>query len=213
MFKYLYVIAKNPLFSDLPKESLVSTLENLGAREKSYEKNEYIFMEGDPVRYIGIMLSGSALIMQEDYFGNRTIIDMLQPPQMFAEAFACAGVAEMPVSVVADSDCAVLLIEKSRLLTGEPTLLKNLLTIVSRRNIFLNQKLRHISKKTTREMLLSYLTDQATLHNSAEFDIPFDRQGLADYLGVERSAMSSELGKLVREGLIETRRSHFILKR
>ena len=213
MFKYLYVIAKNPLFSDLPKESLVSTLENLGAREKSYEKNEYIFMEGDPVRYIGIMLSGSALIMQEDYFGNRTIIDMLQPPQMFAEAFACAGVEEMPVSVVADSDCAVLLIEKSRLLTGEPALLKNLLTIVSRRNMFLNQKLRHISKKTTREMLLTYLTDQATLHNSAEFDIPFDRQGLADYLGVERSAMSAELGKLVREGLIETRRSHFILKR
>jgi CRP-like cAMP-binding protein len=157
-------------------------------------------------------------IYQDDYNGKRNIIAGLGPGTMFAEAFACAGVPELPVSVLAVTDCVILLLRADRLLepaAGEEALrgqmLRNLLAIVARKNVFLNQKLRIVAHKTTAEKLMAFLNEQARLHHAAEFAIPYDRQALADYLGVERSAMCAEIGKLQKAGVLETHKNRFKL--
>ncbi len=137
---------------------------------------------------------------------------------MFAEAFACAGIDTLPVDVYASSDVTIMLLNRDKILRPcseacnfHGKIIENLLQIVARKNIMLNQKLRYTSHKTTRDKLMAYLTDQAKIHQSPDFIIPFDRQGLADYLSVERSAMSAELSKLQKDGIIKTSRSHFTL--
>ena len=90
-------------------------------------------------------------------------------------------------------------------------LVKNLLTVVARQNIRLSSKIQVMSQRTTREKLMTYLLGQAKIAGKAEFTIPLDRQALADYLGVERSAMSAELSKLRKEGILDTKGSYFHL--
>ena len=137
---------------------------------------------------------------------------------MFAEAFACAGASELPVDILATGKAKILFLNRD-MLFGECSktcefhsfLIQNLLKIVACKNMLLNQKLSYSSHKTTGEKIMAYLSDQAKLHHSSEFTIPFDRQGLADYLGVERSAMSAEISKLQKQGKLITRRSYFKL--
>lgn len=207
-----------PLFEGMQEEELRQMLSCLGARVKRMEKDQVLFEEGGPARFVGIVLSGRVRVLREDYDGNRSILASIEPGQLFGEAFACAGVRALPVSVAAVSEGAVLLLDCRRVLTTcsgacrfHTRLIQNLLRVVAEKNLLLNQKIEFVSKRTTREKLLAYLRAQAKKSGSREFTIPYDRQGLADYLGVERSAMSAEIGKLRREGVLETRRSWFKL--
>lgn len=216
--KYGLLLQRNPLFHDIHPTDIPVMLNRLQATLKSYHKEEYIKFSGDPVDFIGLILLGKVHIVQDDYYGNRNITASITAGSLFAEAFACADTPCLPVDIVAAEDCTVMYLNSNILFHAcdggcqfHHILIKNLLGIVAGKNITLNQKLKYTSRKTTGEKLLAYLNDQAKLKKSNEFTISFNRQELADYLGVERSAMSAEIGKLVKLGVLETRRSYFKL--
>ena len=212
------ILTASALFSGIKKEDALSMMHCLGAERKRAFKGEYIFMEGDPAGRIGLVLTGSVRILRDSLDGSRSILSVAGPGSLFAEAIACAGVQEMPVSVEAQEDTDLLLLNVSKILTTcsnsccfHQSLIRNLLMVVAKKNLLMNRKLRILAHKTTREKLLAYLEEQAGASRSRSFYIPLDRQALADYLGVERSAMSAELGKLQREGILSTRKNYFEL--
>jgi CRP-like cAMP-binding protein len=220
MDEYIDLLKNISLFEKIASKDIPEMLACLKATMKKYKKNSFIKNEGDKADFIGIILEGTVHILHDDYNGKRTITAALGPCEMFAEAFVFADVPFLPVNVLAATDCVILFLDKQHILEHDENpckfhgqLMENLLKIVSRKNMMLNQKLRYISNKTTSEKLMAFLYDQAKLNHSNEFTIPYNRQALADYLGVERSAMSAEIGKLQKSGLIETRRSYFKLLR
>lgn len=184
---------------------------------KTYSKDEFIFMAGTTTEKMGIVLSGSIQIEQNDFWGNRTILDKIEAGGFFAETYAITGEPLM-VDVEVTEDCQIAFINIQQILNGNDVQAKMklsqiLVKICSKKNLVLSQKIMFTSSKKIRERLNAYLTYQSKINNSLEFDIPFDRQQLADYLNLERSAMSGELSKMVKEGLIETRKNHFVLKK
>lgn len=218
MKKYFNILRKCPLFNQIEDENLIALLGCLGAKIESFDKKYTIFAEGTPAKYIGIMLSGSAQIARMDYYGNRSILSGIEPSEIFAEAFACAEVCSLPVTVTANEPCEVMLIDCNHILHTctnncgfHQQLIFNLMKDLASKMIMFQQKIEVTSKRSTREKLIAYLTLQAKKTNSESFDIPFDRQELADYLEVDRSGLSAEISKLRREGVIENHRNHFVL--
>lgn len=218
MKEFLPVLAKCPLFDQIRPEELAPMLACLGARVSKYQKNQIMFEEGSPAKYVGIVLSGAAQIVREDYYGNRSIVARIEPTELFGESFACAGVTALPIRVVAAEDSEIMLIDCRRITVSctkacsfHSQIVFNLLKVVATKNLVFNQKIEIISRRTTREKLMAYLFSQAKLHGSSSFTIPYDRQSLADYLGVDRSAMSVEISKLRKDGVISCEKSHFEL--
>lgn len=200
-----------PLFRGLNEPELKSALDELGATTRRFTAGSVLLSVGERPKWLGILLSGRAEIGQEDFWGNRNLMAVLEPGELFAESFACTG-TPAGVSVTAREECEVLILNVSRLLSsGQRTIIANLVAALAGKNLRFHAKLTHMGQRTTREKLRSYLSAEARRQGSAEFDIPFDRQELADYLAVERSALSAELGRMRREGVLETRRSHFHL--
>ena len=211
-------LAACPLFEGVSREDRVAMLQCMQARAVDVAKGEAVFRAEGPAEYVGILLSGGVRVFREDFDGHRTIQAAVRPGDLFGETFACAGVERLPVSVEADRPSRVLLIRLRRIIETCPSacgfhnrVVMNLLKAMAAKNLLLNQKLEITSRRTTREKLLAYLSAQARAAGSDSFVIPFDRQGLADYLGVDRSALSAEIGKLRREGVIESDRSAFTL--
>jgi CRP-like cAMP-binding protein len=218
MEKYYDILDRCPLFDNIAREDYGVMLNCLGARVMGFGKDQEIFSEGDAAVYIGIVLSGAVQIVKEDYYGNRSILDRIEPGELFGESFACADGGPLPVSVVAEDACEIMLLGSRRITVScskacsfHSKLIFNLLKVVANRNLAFNRKLEILSKRTTRDKLMTYLMYEAKRQGSQAFTIPFDRQALADYLGVERSAMSAELGKLRREGVLTTNRNQFCL--
>ena len=216
MEKYLPILSKCDLFADIDPADIPGMLTCLGASVRSAGKNMEILAEGESAAFVGILLSGSAHIARQDYYGSRSIVGSVAPGELFAESFACAGVQAMPVSVIANEPCEVMFIHCRRITVGcsnacgfHSRLIYNLLGIVARRNLEFHQKLEITANRTTREKLMAYLLLQAKEKDTDTFEIPYDRQALADYLGVERSAMSAELSKLKKDGIIDFQRSRF----
>ena len=167
---------------------------------------------------MGLVLSGSILIIQEDLWGHRNIMTKVETGDSFAEPFAAIQDAILNISVVAEGDCELLMLNTNRLLTACPSacehhnkLIRNLVSVFAGKVLLFNEKITHMSKRTTREKLLSYLSSESLEQGSLSFDIPFNRQQLADYLCVERATMSVELSKLKKEGILDTKKNHFIL--
>ncbi|MGI6150341.1 MAG: Crp/Fnr family transcriptional regulator [Christensenellales bacterium] len=213
---FLPVLCNSLLFRGMDPKDLPFMLDCLNARRTRHARQGLILCEGERVSELGVVLSGQAQITKDDYMGNRTIIADLLPGDMFAEAYAFRRELPIPINVVSLTESEILWLDCGRI-TGicpqvcdfHTRLVENLLFIMASKNILLNRKIDHLSKRTTREKLLSYLSDQAFLQGSKEFDIPFNRQELADYLCVDRSAMSSELSRMQAEGLIRYQRNHF----
>lgn len=218
MKKYFAVLRKCPLFDQIEDEDLMAMLGCLGAKVESFDKKYTIFAEGTPAKHIGILLSGSAQIVQVDYYGNRSILNSIVPSEVFAEAFACAGVNSLPVTVTANEPCEVMLINCEHILHTcgnhcgfHQQLIFNLMKDLASKAILFQQKIEVTSKRSTREKLMAYLLMHAKKANSSSFDIPFDRQELADFLEVDRSGLSAEISKLRKEGILENNRKHFVL--
>lgn len=212
------VLNQCALFDGIRPEEREPMLGCLGARVVDAPKNSYLFREGDPAVQVGIVLEGCVQMVREDYYGNRSILARIEPAGLFGESFACADVEVFPVSAEAVEDSRVLLIDSRRITTTccnacdfHSRMIFNMLKVVANKNLVLNRKIEITSRRTTREKLMAYLLMQAKLHNSDTFTIPYDRQGLADYLEVERSAMSAEISKLRRDGIIECEKSVFRL--
>lgn len=219
MKNFFEILLKCPLFDGIEKSDLKSMIECLNGKTIDVMKGNPVFLEGTSARFFGVVLSGTVQVVREDYYGNRSIMTILKPGEIFAEAFSFAGLETMPVSVIAIRDSEVLLLDSRRVFTFcsnschfHSILLKNLLQVMAQKNLALSRKIRYMSQKSTKEKIMAYLLEQAKQNGSAEFVIPYDRQALADYLGVERSAMSAEISKLKKSGQIDTKGSWFCLK-
>lgn len=193
-------------------------LQCLSAIQRMYAKNSLVFAAGTPAESVGVVLSGRVDIVQEDFWGSASILARLEPGDLFGEAFSSAQVVSLPVSVIAVEDSEILLLDYQRILTTctgackfHDQLIANMLKVLAQKNIALTQKMEHLTRRTTREKLLSYLSTQALRAGSNAFTIPFNRQELSAYLAVDRSAMSSELGRMQREGLLTFDKNHFTL--
>ena len=219
MKDFFEILSKCPLFDGIEQSDLNAMIACLNGKTINVPKGSPVFLEGTPARFLGVVLSGTVQVIREDYYGNRSIMTCLQPGELFAEVFSFAGLETMPVSVIAVKDSEVLLLDCRRVLTScsnschfHNRLMKNLLQGMAQKNLALSQKIRYMSQKSTKEKLMAYFLDQAKQHGSTEFVIPYDRQALADYLGVERSAMSAEISKLKNSGRIDTKGSWISIK-
>lgn len=216
MKEYLNVLKNCPLFFNVSEENMIILLNCLGAKINCYDKKFTVFSEGDIAKYIGIILSGSVQIQQIDYYGNRTILDNITKGQIFAEEFACSGAIPLPVSAIATEHTEIMFVDCDHILhTCKNTcafhqqLIFNLIKGLANKTVSFHQKIGITSKRSTRDKLMSYLLIESKKAKSNAFDIPFDRQELADYLEVERSGLSAEISKLRNEGIIESNKNHF----
>ena len=216
MQQYLTQISHCPLFSHISDADILLALDLLNAKVIRTEKSAMILQQGTPSKVFGIVLEGSAQVISIDTAGNHTLVTTLHAGDLFAEAFAFSGIPFLPVSVVAAPDCTALLLDHSRMhmrrqseFRAHPILIANLLRIISSKNLQLNQKITILSQRTTRDKLMAYLLTQQRIAGASRFIIPLDRQELADYLCVERSAMSAEISRMKKAGLIACRKNEF----
>lgn len=215
---YTELLQKSPMFDGIAADDIPKLLSCLSASEHNFGRGEYIFMAGESAGGVGIVLSGGVNVVQEDFWGNRSILAHIEPGGMFGEALSCARVARLPVSVAATADSRIMLIDYAKIVSYCPStcqfhtrLIENMLGILAQKNVMLTEKMEFLSRRSTREKLLAYLSAQATKLGSASFSIPFSRQELADYLCVDRSAMSAELGKMARDGIVRFNKNKFEL--
>ena len=207
------------LFRGASEEEARAMLSCLGAVEKRYEKGAIILRAGERTENMGLVLSGSVNIETDDLWGNRSILGRAEPGQIFAETYACIPGEPLMVNAVADEKSDILLLNAARLTSTcesacahHNKLIRNLLQISAQKNLALSRRSLHTSPKSIRGRLLSYLSEQAKQHGSCQFTIPFNRQQLADYLNLDRSALSNELSKMRSDGLLTYEKSTFSLK-
>ena len=215
----LSVLRTSGIFSGISEEETEKMLHCLEVRPETFQKDEYILLAGDRVEAFGLVITGKVLIIQEDFWGNRNILAAVGAGHCFAETFACSPGAVLNVSVMAQTNVQVLFLNVKRILTTCPStfshhsrMIRNLLSELAEKNLRLNEKITHLGQRSRRAKILSYLSAEAQRHGSAEFDIAFSRQQLADYLSVDRSGLSMELSRMQEEGLLEYRKNHFVLK-
>lgn len=219
MKDFLSILRSSQLFSGISENELTSMLSCLGTRKEDFPKKAFVLRAGDTVDSIGIVLSGSVLIIQEDIWGNWNILSKAGPGQTFAAVYACAPGSRLNVSVIAETPVTVMFLNVKRILNVCPSacshhsrVIRNLLSELAEKNLRFNEKLTHMGQRTTRAKIMSYLSAEAQRLGKYEFDIPFSRQQLADYLGVERSGLSLELGKMKKDSLLDYHKNHFVLR-
>ena len=206
------------IFREMSEEEIATALEQLSANRKRYQKGASILQAGTTTDRMGLVLSGSVTIENNDIWGNKTILHYVGAGDIFAETYGLLAEVPLLVDVIANEDCQILFLRIGNLRTmasGESAwtnkLVINLLTISANKNLTLSRRSFHTSPKTIRGRVMSYLNSVAIQKGKREFDIPFDRQQMADYLNVERTALSKELAKMKADHLIDFRKNHFVL--
>lgn len=218
MKEYIPVLKRTKIFTGIDEEDIHSMLLCLGAVSKSYKKEEYVFHQGEFINSISILTSGKLHIQKDDYWGNRSIINIVEAGEMFGESYAVPGSEPIVNDVIAVCDSTVIFFDIRRLLNTcssscrfHSRTIQNLFFAISEKNKKLISKLGITSRRTTREKLIAYLSEEARKQNMSTFEIPFNRQQLADYLSVDRSAMSSELSKMRSDGMLTFHKNKFTL--
>ncbi len=218
MEKYIPILKRTQLFSGVGEEEIGAMLNCLQAKLCTYKKGEYVLRQGEHLDKILVIVGGKLHIQRDDYWGNRSIINMVSIGEMFGEAYVAPESGTLMNDVLAVEDSTVIFFDVKRIITVcsaacrfHSMVVQNLFFAISEKNRKLVQKLTFMTKRTTREKLIAYLSEEAKRQNSSEFSIPFNRQQLADFLSVDRSAMSNELCKMRDEGLIEFEKSCFKL--
>ncbi len=218
MNDYIPILKQTQLFAGVGEEEIAAMLTCLGARKGAFPKGAYVLRQGERIGSISVLVRGGVYIQRDDYWGNRSIVNRLGVGEMFGEAYAAPDSGAISNDVVAAEDCVVISFDVGRILTScshacrfHATVIQNLFFSLSEKNRMLMQKLGHMARRTTREKLISYLSEEAKRHRSSSFSIPFNRQQLADFLSVDRSAMSNELSKMRGEGLLTFEKNRFTL--
>lgn len=211
-------ISSTPLFCGMDVEETEGILSCLSVAAKTYEKKETVFHMGDTIASMGLVLSGAVNIVKHDVWGNQMILDHVQKGQVFGETYACLEGERLMAEVVAVEKTDILFLEAGRVIrtcsagcSFHSRLIHNLIDILARRNLTLTSKIDHITPRLIRDRVLSYLSSQAVRAGACSFQIPFNRQQLADYLSVDRSALSNELSKLEKEGILTFKKNDFVL--
>jgi CRP-like cAMP-binding protein len=206
------------LFDGLKIEEIEKLMACFRARSRKFEKDTYIFMENDETSAMGVVISGAVHVVRDDFWGNRTIIARIAAGDIFAESFACGKTGRLPFSVMAVERTEALFIHARKInaICAEACpfhtrVLNNMINELAVKNTTLIKKIQYITRRTTREKLISYLSERAREAGSPGFDIPFNREELAEFLSVDRSAMSAELGRMKTDGLLTFRKNHFTL--
>lgn len=218
MKKYLPVLKHTKLFAGVGDDDIITMLSCLGARLQDYQKGEYVLRQGEHLSNILLLAEGCLHIQKDDYWGNRSILGQIEVGEIFGEAYVAPESGTLLNDVIAVENSAIFFFDVKRIITTcssacrfHTMVVQNLFFAISEKNRSLVQKLDNISRRTTREKLISYLSEEAKKQNSASISIPFNRQQLADYLSVDRSAMSNELCKMRDEGLLEFEKNRFRL--
>lgn len=218
MEKYIPILKRTQLFSGVGEEEIGTMLNCLQSHLCTYKKGEYVLRQGEHLDKILVLVGGKLHIQRDDYWGNRSIINMVSIGEMFGEAYIAPESGTLMNDVLAVEDSAVIFFDVKRIITVcsaacrfHSMVVQNLFFAISDKNRKLVQKLTFMTKRTTREKLIAYLSEESKRQNSSEFSIPFNCQQLADYLSVDRSAMSNELCKMRDEGLIEFEKNYFKL--
>ena len=218
MKRYISVLKRTQMFAGVGEDEISAMLSCLGARLKTYKKGEYVLRQGERLNDIIVLVVGSLHIQKDDYWGNRSILGQIAVGEMFGEAYVAPERGGLLNDVIAVEDSVVIFFDVKRILTTcssacrfHSMVVQNLFFTISEKNRKLVQKLGHMSKRSTREKLISYLSEEAKKQSCATFTIPFNRQQLADFLSVDRSAMSNELCKMRDEGLLQFDKNKFIL--
>ena len=214
------IVNDTQFFREMSEKEIRDALTRLTSFEKKYRKGSFVFRAGSTTAYLGLVLQGSVTIENNDLWGNRTILNHAGPGEFFAETYGFLGTQPLLVDVVANESSRILFLQigalrnmLSRNETWVTKLTLNLLGISMQKNLMLSGRSFQTAPKTIRGRVMAYLDSLATAKGRQEFDIPFDRQQMADYLNVERTALSKELGKMKQEGLIGFRKNHFVLRR
>lgn len=209
-------LSNTKLFYGTTEKETEAMLKCLGSYTRQYEKGETIYREGQRIECMGLVLSGSVNIESNDIWGNRSILGHVEEGEIFGETYACIPGEPLMINVSACERAEILFLNVSRLLTTCPNscghhnrLIQNLLQISAQKNLGLSRRILHTSSKSIRGRLLSYLSEQARACGSCRFDIPYNRQQLADYLGVDRSALSNELSRMKKEGILTCHKNRF----
>ena len=207
------VLSGSALFRGFDETEVNTLLGSLNAREKRFRKGAMIFHSGDVISTLCFVITGSVTIESNDMWGNHTILNLVSKGQFFAESYALLPNEPMLVDVCANENCTIVYLDMKSVGRLDESmrvrLLANLLTITTRKNLHLSSRSFHTAPRQVRGRIMAYLNTVSVQKNSREFDIPFDRQQLADYLNVERSVLSNELSKMQRDGLIRCRKNHF----
>ncbi len=212
-------IGRLMLFEGLSPEEIDKVVECLKASECCFPKDHPILNRREDTSSLGILLKGSAFVVSSDSEGNRSILATIQQNEIFGIGLLMDDFYEN-LAVIAAEDCTILMIDADKLFWGCPIschthkqMLYNVINILSRTNLGLMRKSRHISQHSLRRKILSFLDEQSQYQKSADFQVPFNRQEMADYLGADRSALSAELSRMKKEGIIDFEKNHFILKK
>lgn len=215
--QYEYMAAM-PLFAHIQADELEKLLPCLGAQTKNVAKGGIVLLAGDPVENVGLILSGTAQIVREDEAGNRNMLGRVEPGDLFAEMFACIGVAYAPVTVVAETDVSALFLNFRRIIHSctsacafHSRLVENMLRLFAEKTLALNEKLDCVGRRTLHEKVHAFLTIQREQQQCNPFSIAYSRAEMADYLCVDRSALSAMLSRMKQNGEIDYQKNHFTL--
>ena len=213
-------LVKTALFKGISQEELQSVLQCLNSTTQTYKKGEVIYRSSQVVEAVGLIVYGGVNIEYDDIWGNRSLLNHLERGEVFAETYACIPGEALMVNVVACEETCVLFLNTTQLLTTctsacshHNKIIRNLLEVSAEKNLSLSRRIFHTSAKTIRGRLMSYLSYQSMQEKKYSFTIPFNRQQFADYLGVDRSALSNELSKMQNDGLIVYNKNHFSVNR
>ncbi|MFA5571381.1 MAG: Crp/Fnr family transcriptional regulator [Sphaerochaetaceae bacterium] len=216
--QYHELILRSPLFAELSESELPHMLNCLNARQKEIESGVFIIRERERVEDVGVVLKGKIMVITEDIFGNRSINAKLGPGDLFGQVAASREGSTSPVSVITDTDCTIMWLSFSTLVRPcekacafHSRVIENMMGVLSQRNLLMSRKLAILSQRTTRDKLLAFLSWQSQDQGSNDVVIPYTREELADFLCVNRSALSREISLMVEDGLIQTKRNHFII--
>ena len=207
------IIKECPIFKDFSIDEIIEIFSVVSFYEKIYKKNDIILAENTKIEYFGIITNGKIALSNFDYFGNRNILNVFEKEDSFAEALVSLEI-QIPHEVISLTDSSIVWIEYKSLSKSlyYQKILNNLLNIISTKNLILNKKLQILSKRTTREKILEYLSNQKkALSLDSNFEINLNRNEMADYLALDRSNLSRELGKLKKEGIIDFKKNKFKL--
>ena len=212
-------ILKSPLFENLTEQEIESLLDCTGARLARYERGAAVGFRDPGEPFIGILLSGSLSMTRYDAFGNRFLLSRTEEGEVFGLSLAMIGAGSEDFFLTASSPCEILLLHAEKILfgcettcTSHRTLYLNMMRLLAKKNLSLVRKQCHMAQRTLRRKLSSFLSEQSGIAKSKRFSVKMDRQELADYLGVDRSALCAELSRMRKEGLIDYYRHDFLIK-
>ena len=215
----IHLLAGTRLFQGIREHEIEAMLTCLSAEERTYGKDAYIYRAGDVTGRLGVVMEGAVNIIKDDVWGNRKIIENIGGGQIFGETYACLKGEPLMVDVQASERSRILFMDVNRILTTcssscdfHNRLIRSLMYVLAGKNLMLTKKMDIITPKSLRERVMVYLSQESVKQGCRTVTVPFNRQQMADYLSVDRSALSAERSRMQRDGVISYEKNRFTIQ-